>query len=442
MYIDNLYLIRKNVDIFLYYDILIIRKVGEIMEYVSLYKMFFKEPKNFEEIYANRLHCLSSVQLDFTFDMYPAFYIATNEMIKLINDIQQYNAKIIEMITVQMPSIALPGFISEMLVEEIKTTNDIEGVVSTRQEIKKIVTSAMNCQGKRLYGLVNKYTTLLEHQEKNIYTCSEIRELYNEVLLLDIEREDVNNIPDGTYFRKEGVAIYKDGRVVHQGIYPEEKIIEQMNQALYILNNKEIPLLIRVAIFHYLFGYIHPFYDGNGRLNRLLSSCYLKQEMHLLCALQVSTSCKERQSDYINAFTLCNDIRNRGDLTPFILSFLEIYKSGLEQLVTKVSKKVLQYEYYVSMLNEQVSYPYEIIEMLGYFIQSTLFTSEGLSIHEIMRITKSSEPTARKRINQVLQSDFKEAIVYMKNKKPIRYQVELSILDTLLDTMIMEHKEM
>lgn len=40
---------------------------------------------------------------------------------------------------------------------------------------------------------------------------------------------------------------------------PESKIIEYMNKALYILNDQSIDILIRVSLFHYYFGYIHPF---------------------------------------------------------------------------------------------------------------------------------------------------------------------------------------
>lgn len=402
------------------------------MEYISLHKLFFKDPKNFEQIYLSRLHNENSIRFDFTIDKYPIFYMPTSHMLSLVNDIQQYNAKLIEIVSNKMPGIALAGFIKQTLVDEIKMTNDIEGVLSTKQEISAILEDVNKSKGKRLSGIIAKYSKILEDSNKAITSCKDLRRLYDEILLLDVKKEDINNVPDGKYFRKEGVDIYNHGNIVHHGIFPEEKIIEKMEKALHILNNEELPLLIRVAIFHYLLGYIHPFYDGNGRINRLLSSYYLKQEVHVLCALQIAISCGIKQNTYSDSFVLCNDIRNRGDLTPFILSFLQIYKEGLEQLVARVFKKLEQYEYYCTALKQDVSYPQEVIETIGYFVQTSLFTQEGLSLKRLMKIMKCSEPTVRKRVQELLQSDFKEAIIYIENKKPIVYQLDLTLLDKVL----------
>lgn len=49
------------------------------------------------------------------------------------------------------------------------------------------------------------------------------------------------------------------GKTIHQGLYPESRIIEALDQALRILHSEEYPLLIRLALFHYFFVYIHPF---------------------------------------------------------------------------------------------------------------------------------------------------------------------------------------
>lgn len=77
------------------------------------------------------------------------------------------------------------------------------------------------------------------------------------------KNEEPHNLPDGILFRKENVNVVSSTKIIHQGVYPESKIIKDIDDTLSILNNPDLPYLVRVALFHYFLGYIHPFYDGN-----------------------------------------------------------------------------------------------------------------------------------------------------------------------------------
>lgn len=76
------------------------------MEYISLYKLFFKEPDSYENIYMDKINNEFSIKFRFQIHDYPAFYISNNEMMCLINEIQQYNKKIITMVHGNIPEIA------------------------------------------------------------------------------------------------------------------------------------------------------------------------------------------------------------------------------------------------------------------------------------------------------------------------------------------------
>ena len=106
-------------------------------------------------------------------------------------------------------------------------------------------------------------------------------------------------------------------------MYPEDKIINAMTSALKILNDSSINYLISAAIFHYLFAYIHPFYDGNGRTDRFISSYVISKNLNPLVAYKFSYIVKKHQKQYYNMFSDTNDPRNRGDVTPFIIQFLD-----------------------------------------------------------------------------------------------------------------------
>ena len=89
-----------------------------------------------------------------------------------------------------------------------------------------------------------------------------------------------------------------------------------MNRALSILSDAELPVLVRVSVFHFMFAYIHPFYDGNGRTNRFISSYALSHSFNPIVEYRLSYSVKERIDKYCKGFSVCEHPLSRGDLTP------------------------------------------------------------------------------------------------------------------------------
>ena len=295
-------------------------------------------------------------------------------------------------------------------------SNEIEGVVSTKKEITELINIEKPKEYKRFYGMVKKYEDIF-FQEKEftpISDTSKLRELYNDILLVDIQRDNPDNIPDGVIFRKEIVNVVSSTKTIHRGLYPESKIIEAMNSALSILNDNSLPYIVRAAVFHYFFGYIHPFYDGNGRLSRYISSYYLSKVLDPIAALRLSIACKNRQKDYYEAFKITNDVRNKGDITYFVLQFLDILKTGLEDYLDDLTDKVNQYHYYQKK-QSQLDLDHSSRTILETVIDYTLFYLEPITLTKLVELTHLSKSTISNHLNKLEKDGLVEKSKHGKN---------------------------
>jgi len=355
------------------------------MEYTKLESIYYQSREKYEETYNKRFASESSYRLDFNIKENKAFIFMDKEIVENISNIYKYNIKLIKTKN-EIPKIAIEQYTNKCLIDEIKLTNQIEGVYSTRKEIQNILKSNKEDK-KRFSSLINKYKKLEESHIK-IDTCNDIRKLYDEILLVEISKEDSKDKLDGNIFRKGPVFVTgRNGQIIHEGITPEEKIIDTMTKLLDFVNNHNSNPLIKIAVFHYMFGYIHPFYDGNGRLSRFISSYLLSQELERIVAYQLSKSIFSNTNGYYKMFKVTNDPINKGDLTYFIIRFLEIIEKSLidlnEALIERKNKLDL-FSKKIDLLAGEDDIKKQVMDML---LKNTLFGEEGLSVYELEELT-------------------------------------------------------
>lgn len=81
-------------------------------------------------------------------------------------------------------------------------------------------------------------------------------------------------IPENGRFRSSGVGVF-DGDIVAHMAPPAEFLPAQIQDLFDWYRHSEMHPLIKSAIFHYEFEFIHPFADGNGRMGRIWHSMLL-----------------------------------------------------------------------------------------------------------------------------------------------------------------------
>ena len=106
-------------------------------------------------------------------------------------------------------------------------------------------------------------------------------------------------ISENGRFRSGGVGVYNGKALVHMA--PPASMVPGQIQDLFIwYKTSEIHPLIRSAIFHYEFEFIHPFADGNGRLGRMWHSLLLGRWNEIFYWLPVEDLIRSRQEEYYN----------------------------------------------------------------------------------------------------------------------------------------------
>ena len=397
-----------------------------IMSYILLSNLFYKNKKEHQALYEQRISSESTCVLPIKIGKNNAFYCLCPEIYSISFRILQLDKAVAE-IRSNLPEKALVQFTKKCLIDEIKLTNDIEGVYSTRKELSSIL-NEMNNKGekKRFYGLLNKYSMLGSGFEFALNTSNDIREIYNDLVLKEVVEDCADNAPDGEIFRKDIAEVTTPTqKVIHQGAYPETKIIQLMEQSLNILNQKDIPILIRISIFHYLFGYIHPFYDGNGRTSRFISSYLLSKEFEYLIGFRLSYTIKEHIKNYYDAFKECNDEKNMGDLTPFIIMFLNIILESFENLYDALEKRNnLLYKYF-DIIEQNSEMSVEVKSFAFVLVQASLFSDEGITKKELGSELEISASTVDKRLNKLRCMNL---LIEDKNGRATKYLIDLNAL--------------
>ena len=415
------------------------------METIQLSTLFHINEQKWNDTYKTLFNSPLTRVLDFYIHPkdsqrhYQAFFYYTEELVKIMTSLME-NMNELTRTESQIPSVAIQSFQRACLIEEIKSSNDIEGVHSSRKEINKALDEQDNIsfsKTTRLWSIVNKYIKLQNKQNIDFKTSRDLRKFYDEFILDEVIRETPQNIPDGDVFRKDLSEVWSKTKVIHRGVYPEAKIIENMDKALSILHNEGIPNLIRVAAYHYLFGYIHPFYDGNGRTSRFITSYYLSRILSPLVAIRLSITIKKSIRTYYKLFAETNSFANRGDLTPFITGFLWIIQKSIIRVKDDLKGKQHSLQKYRNCLksipgtNNQTTY-----DICFVLLQAALFSKDGATLTEIAQPLAKTEKT----INTHIKKLPKEYVLINKTHRAYRFMLNLKMLPLSLAVTTIEYK--
>ena len=111
---------------------------GGIMPYMQLINIQRNQRDKYEEVYKSRYDSESTFRYEFNIKSNKAFLVINKDILSKMDKILSLNSQLIELLG-ELPEIAQIQFTRYCLIEEVRITNEIEGVNSTRKEIKSIL---------------------------------------------------------------------------------------------------------------------------------------------------------------------------------------------------------------------------------------------------------------------------------------------------------------
>jgi len=183
-----------------------------------------------------------------------------------------------------------------------------------------------------------------------------------------------------------------------------------------------LPELIKIALLHSQFEMIHPFLDGNGRVGRLLIAFYLAaNEVLHKPTLYISKYFKKNREAYYDCLY---NIHSKGDYETWIKFFLE----G----IIKTSREAIDMARAIGQLKEN---DLRTISALGRVSKNALSIYEGLfdkpttTIEEIMKKLKTSNATAGRLAERLIEAGILEKLDNRERNKVFVYKRYIDIFN-------------
>jgi Fic family protein len=399
------------------------------MEY--LYKLYYKDNEKYFEAKETRYHFETTLKTNLSIltaknkehvELYYVYNAAIQKKTELLYDADKELSNLIN----DLPPIALESLMLDLIISELESTNDLEGISSNRKELlvtAKKIAGNKEIQSARMASMVRSYYSVWNHELHIPDTVESIRKSYDFLLEGEIEQKDQ---PDGILFRKDPVFVQKQntatGEILHEGVIGEANIQTYLANLLRFMSNDLIPGLIKTAIFHYYFEYIHPFYDGNGRLGRYLSSQYLLKQFGSLSALALSRGAKILFKDYYDSFYQTNSHKNQGELNYFVDTFTDILITGQKDILDQVKQsKELLNEAWQKIGNDDFFDSDEARNIAFVIAQHKFFAKNtGIEQNEILDIIKENRANVSK-AKKILKTMEENHYIQKIKNRPIIY---------------------
>ena len=261
--------------------------------------------------------------------------------------------------------------INTLTLQEAKDSSEIENIITTHDDLYKenILIDTKKPASKEVYNYAQGLKLGFEIVRKE-------RLLLNKHILT-VQKELLAN---NAGFRTQAGTklVNSQGQTVYTPPQNATEVLDLMSNLEKFINDNDfsnLDPLIKMAIIHYQFESIHPFYDGNGRTGRIINILYLVlQELLDIPILYLSRYITQNKAEY---YQVLQDVRTKNDWEHLVLYFLKSVEVTAKEtiiLITNINNLMQQYKtdiqeklpkiYSQDLINILFKNPYTKIEFL------------------------------------------------------------------------------
>jgi Fic family protein len=161
--------------------------------------------------------------------------------------------------------------LNTLVLEEARDSSEIENIITTRDKLYRALASGTKNIDPATKEVLRYRSALWKGfelvQKKGFISTN---------MILDIQEELIET--NAGIRKLPGTKLSNDrtGTVIYTPPEGEQLIRELLgNFEQYLNNMSDVDPLIVIALLHYQFEAIHPFYDGNGRTGRIINVLFL-----------------------------------------------------------------------------------------------------------------------------------------------------------------------
>jgi len=251
--------------------------------------------------------------------------------------------------------------VNAIVLQEAKDSSEIENIITTQDELYKALTVNNMNFTPEIKEVVNYRATIFFGfnilKKQGFLKVNDIISIQQ---VLVTNTAGIRNTP-GTVLKND-----KTGEIVYTPPQDKAEILDLLTNFMFHFNDNknDIPSLIQMAILHYQFESIHPFYDANGRTGRIINILYLiLNNLIDLPILYVSSYIISHKSEYYKLLNRTNQEDEWEDWIMFMLKAIEI---TAKETIAKIEKIKALFDNVVIKVQTDAAKVYrkELIELL------------------------------------------------------------------------------